>query len=777
MAKMTDPVRTAPPPVVRESSNEWTVETLITVLRRRRRLLLWPAGALLVLAALYCCAATRRWKATGVLQVQKDSPGSFGLETSVLGREDAGVSTDSLDYNITLQTEVSVLESDALAVEVIHSLHLEDTEDYFKPKSSAAGAPMKRLLFWRKPLEPLSVPIESAPNRRYAAAKIFAAHLKVKPVTGTRLIEVSYSDRDPERAAAVVNRLIEALSEFTFRQRLTSTMQGSSWLSGQMTDLRRQMEQLQSKATALQRDTGMFGDDSSRNVVLERLERLDQTLAEAEANRILKEAVDRVAASGDPELISSLSGNSSVGAVASVNNSLTLIQNLRAQESQLRAELAEDSVRYGSAYPKVAELEAQLAGVQRSIHEEAHRLGERAHTDYLIAAREETGARREFEDQKRAAGKLNDAAVAYGLAKQEANSSRDIYEGLLAKLKQAGVLEGLKASNITVVSLAGVPPTNIPSSPRVPLALAAGLGGGLLIGACLVLVRELTDDTVQSLETMESLLGMPLLAVLPAFAPERRQRWLSLPGGEGRRQITKGGPLGRLPALAQGSSSFAEGLRSLRTALLLARSGQPPQVVLVTSCLEAEGKTTVSLNLAVLLAQSGARVLLVDADLRKPTLWSYLGADGVAGLGYALASTEPPVPRYPVPDLPALQVVCGEEVPPFPSELLGSQRLKELLAGWRDSYDFVVLDSPPLLPVTDGVLLSQVSDATLLVARHGKTSRQALRRSAEALRRHHPHGAAIGAVLNAVPRSSADFYEYFGDPGQRYGEGGRARAS
>jgi uncharacterized protein involved in exopolysaccharide biosynthesis/Mrp family chromosome partitioning ATPase len=764
---------------------------------------------MLLLAACYCTLATRRYKATGDIQIQKEATGEFGLESGVMGRDDNSVSTDSLDYNITLQTAANILQSNALALVVIRDLKLEDTHDYFPQHADTSpgawvGSAIGKLFFWRKPLEPLSIPLDQAPNRRYKALKIFASHLKVEPVIGTRLIDISYSDPDPARSAAVVNRLIAELQEFTFQQRFTATLQGSSWLTGQLADLKRQMQDLQAKAIALQRDTGMFGNDSSRNTVLARLDSLNQTLAQAESNRILKEAIDRVAANGDPELISSLGGNSSIGAVPSMANSLTLVQSLRTQEAALRAELAEDSVRYGPSYPKLGELQAQLAGVDHSIQEEVHRLGERAHSDYLVAAREEAGARAAFEQQKVAAGKLNDSMLAYGLAKQEADSSRDIYENLLSKLKQTGVLQGLKASNITVVALAQVPPPDYPSSPRILLILAAAVSAGLLLGGALTIGVELTDNKVRSFEGMERTLNIPLIAVLPMIERAGRRKPGALSGaiaGAMRLLGRSAPPVGsvlpgspklppRLAALDQQPSTFAEGLRSLRTALLLSRSGRPPQVVLITSCLEGEGKTTLALNLAALLAQGGSRVLLVDADLRKPTLCNWfgssppaygrgaegeLGSDRFPGLGVALTRADPPAVRQPLDAMPNFAVLCGEEVPPFPSELLSSARMRSLLDGWKTEYDFIVLDSPPVLPVTDAVLLSQVSDATLLVARHGQTTRQALKRSAEALRKQHPGHAALGTVLNAVSRDSGDFYEYFGYQGGLYADAG-ARA-
>src|SRR3984885_3993128 len=289
--------------------DELTLGALAAVFKRRRAIFLYVLAGFLAAVTLYCLLATRRYQATGQVQIQKDSAGAFGLESSVMG-DAADSASDALDYNITLQTEANILNSDSLSLQVIKDLHLETTDDFYPPaKTGHSLGLFSWLFFWKKPVEPMTVPLDRAPNRRYVVLKIFASHLKVEPVTGTRLIDVSYSSPDPQLAADVVNHLIGALMDYTFQARFTATAQASNWLTTQLDDLRKQTQSLQAKAITLQRDTGMFGDDESHNVVLARLENLNEALAAAESNRILKEAVYRVASSGDPELISGLSGN------------------------------------------------------------------------------------------------------------------------------------------------------------------------------------------------------------------------------------------------------------------------------------------------------------------------------------------------------------------------------------------------------------------------------------------------------------------------------------
>lgn len=737
-----------------------TLGDVSAMLCRRARPVLCCVAAFLIVATVYCLAATRRYRATSVLQVQKESSGSFGLDAGVMG-EAADVASDSMDYNITLQTEAQILESDMLAIKVITGLGLESTRDYF-PQPARPRRSLLPVWLRRNALEPLSVPLDRAPNRRYAALKIFAGHLKVEPVTATRLIRVSYANPDPVLAARVVNALVAALTEYSFQARFAATAEASSWLAGQLSDLKKQTEALQARAVTLQRDTGLYGPDGSHNVVVARLDTLNTALSEAESLRIVKEATWHAAESGDPELIAGL--NSGVGPGGMTAASVSLLQTLRAQESALAAEIAEAQVRYGPHYPGLEELRGKLSGVRSSIEQEVTRTARRAHTEYLVAATAEKKARTALEEQKQLANALNDKAIAYGLARQEADGSRDLYEGMLSKLKQAGVLEGLRSTNITVVSPAEVPAPNHPASPNVPLYYAAALLAGLMCGVSYAVMLEMMDQNIRSVDDAEQLLGAPLLAVLPQANFGKPVRLTASGPTVGLRLVAalegKVALDGR-SAFAEARSPFVESLRSLRTGLLLSRSSAPPRVLLLTSSIQGEGKSTVSLNLAMVMARQGARVLLVEADLRCPVLHRLWPHHPGAGLSTALSCEDTSPEPLTLDAVPGLSVLLSGPVPPFPAELLGSERMRSLVARWRTEYDFILLDSPPVLPVTDGVLLAQMADAVVLIARHEYTARKVLLRTVQALKRDLPEPVVIGTVLNAVPHQG-EYYSYYG---------------
>ena len=325
------------------------------------------------------------------------------------------------------------------------------------------------------------------------------------------------------------------------------------------------------------------------------------------------------------------------------------------------------------------------------------------------------------------------------------------------------MIEGLRSSNIAVVEPGRAPAK--PSKPDVPIYLAAAAFLGLFIGACAALFLDVFDSKINSFEGVEQLLGVSLLGILPearkpGVFPIRLRRRLRSGESTGPQQakLWVNGPAG----------AFAESLQALRTRLLLSRSAAPPQVILVTSSASGEGKSTVSANLSTLLARSGKQVLLVQADMRSPSFIERLDDSQVYpnGLSVLLTDAKTELAASARRTAHGLNVLPAGPPPPFPAELLGSQRMFDLLGKWKRQYDFIVLDSPPLLPVTDASVLAHFADMTILVARPGVTSRTSLKRAYGLISE--DRQARIGVVLNAVDIKSAGYDEYYGYSGSKY---------
>ena len=741
-----------------------TLGDLRHIFRRRGRVALCCLAACFGLALAVCVFSTRRYQATGEIQVQKDSTDALGLDSMMGSAEGA---SDALDANITLQTQADLLESDTLALHVIDGLNLEANSD-FRPRFSVLGW-LLGILTPSGPSDPQHGGLEDSPRRRTHALKVFSSHLNVKVVSGTRLIEIRFLSSDPKLAAMVVNRLMEGLVEYNFQTRFTATNQASIWLAGQLSDLKKQAELLQGKVVELQRQSGVVslgvqdaqGRDQAYSVIVDRLQQATAILSQATSNRILKEAVYKIVASGDAELISGLSANGVASGSPTMSTSLGLIQSLRVQEGALQGQIAQDESKYGPAYPRLADARANLAGMDNAIREEIHRVAERSRNDYEIARREEQESQREFANKKREADRLNDKAIEFAIVRQEAEDSRGLYEDLLKRLREAGVLEGLRSSNITVVDPGRTP--SMPKQPNVPLYLGISIGAGLLLGACCALVADSIDDKIQTVDEIERELELVPLGILPHLGEPSWYRGPRHPAFSRARPQPAG--IEGLAIFAHPNSPYTEALRGLRTALLLAKSSAPPQLLLVTSSVAGEGKSILSANLSAVLAQGGKRVLLIDADLRKPSLSERLGIESRVGLSQYLTDEHVIEDIQEVTLIPKLHLLTSGPIPPYPAELLGSIRMIDALHRWRESYDFIVLDSPPVLLVTDPVLLASRADATLLVARYGVTNRLSLKRSHRTLRDQSTMDR-VGVVLNGVSHGSSFHYEYYGYSGK-----------
>ena len=752
-------------------NHEFTFADVFLVLRRRRSVVMMTTLACFIAAILLCIFMPRSYKATGQLQVSRQSADDLRLD-GLKGVADS--TTDALEENIALQTQANILQSDTLALRVIEKLDLEHAEDFI-PTFNPLGWLMNAISP-KVPQDTLGASLENSPLRRSRLLSIFHKHLQVTLVPGTQLVEINYRSRSPHIAADVVNQLMKGLGDYTFETRYKATVQASEWLNGQMDELKKQAEQSQASVVQLQREAGVYslggtdanGQNLSYSATLDRLQQSTQSLTQATANRILKGGIYRMVRDGDPESISSLAGSSLSGAQG-VNNAFTLLQNLRTQQATLETQVAADSSKYGDANPKLQDEKASLASITAAVHQEVKRIGERADSDYQAALITEKNMRDDYEHHRAAADQLNNKAVEYAIARQEATESRDLYDTLYQHLKEAGVIEGFRSSNLSIVDPARVP--GKPSRPNVPVYLALSLVGGVFLGGVGALFFDSIDGSIQSLSMIEQSLKTPLLGVIPfaEFAPPRRNG--SLITGEAKStpkqlSITPTGKIELATTVPEPSEAFYEALATLRTTLLLSRSAGPPKTILLTSAAEAEGKSTLSLYLAAALARNRSKVLLVEADLRCPTVARRLHLSETKGLSNLLSGDADVEVIRPFRNCPDLVVLPAGSPPPYPAVLLGSERMKELLDSWSKEYDFILIDSPSALAVTDAAVLTRLVDYTLLIARHAQSSRKSLERAYHTLRVDPSH--RIGVVLNGVRRGSAAYAEYFGYAGNKY---------
>jgi succinoglycan biosynthesis transport protein ExoP len=759
--RASDTVKTTQP------GSDLTIGAILAVLRQRRRIIVATTVAVFLLVALYCVTATPHYKSTAVIEVQRSSDDLLGLE-SLMASQPSEMG-DALNASLDLQTEVEILQSDTLALKVVNDLNLEKTKD-FQPHWSPIGAVLG-LFSSKGAADPSTASLEDSPRRRGSITRIFSSQLKVKTVAGTRLIEIDYTDSDPKIAAAVVNNLIHALVDYGFTTRNSATTQTSDWLGSQMSDLKKQAHDLQARVVALQRDAGVYslgedaqGRDQLYSSTLDQLQQATNALTAATSNRIMKGALYETIRNGDPDMISGLAGAGS-STSTSAQSSFTLLQNLRTQQATAAAQLAQDTSKFGADYPKLADERSNLSSLDKSVAAEVHRIGERAKNDYEAARGAEDNLLSLYNQRRGQAEKSNDRAIEYAIAKQEADNSRSLYEDLSKRLREAGVIEGLRSSNISVVSAAKV--SAKPSSPNPPLYLAGAIVLGLFLGVCAALYFDMTDDKIQSLSVVENSLGLELSSVLPSFGTSHSTSLFRLPGMR-RFAARQGDSTSPLIVLDEPTSPFAEALRRLRMSLLSSRGGPPPRVILVTSSVPGEGKTTIAGNLAVLLAQAGKSVLFVDGDLRQHQQSRFVDPSrgAVPGLSQLLSDPPQTMQANDVPRCAKLQMIPSGPATEYPTELLSSDRCRELINQWKASFDYVLIDSPSVLDVTDALILAQSADRTLLVARYGFTPNKSLDRAYHLLAS--GSDTAVSVIVSGVDRGSVSYADYFGYAGSTY---------
>ncbi|HTU34677.1 MAG TPA: polysaccharide biosynthesis tyrosine autokinase [Candidatus Acidoferrum sp.] len=677
------------------------------------------------------------YQASGSVEIDKETQNQMQLPNEMTDWDEY---MDTEDY---IETQTKILESETLALQTIRTLDLGHYPEF--------GGSGQATAFTGKSGE-----------QRPAILGAFLSRLAVKRVPDSRLIEVSFSAHDPQLAALVVNTHLQNFIEGNFRSKYDATTQASNWLSAELEELRMKVEKSENDRLAYERQNQIWQVDEKQNITTQKLSDLSNAVTVAQTELATKQALYQMATSADVDALPAIRDN-------------PLVQDLLRRKSDLAQQYTTALSQFGPNYPTVQHIASQQREVEQNLVAARKSAVESIKDDYETARDHVAILQQALDQQKAEANAMAEKLVNYQILEHDADANKQMYDGLLQKLKEADIAAGLRSSNIRIVDPALTPTT--PAGPAKGRDISLSLVIGLLGGIGLAFFREYLDNTVKSPDEIESLTGLPLLAVVP-----------SLPSSNGhhrrlvrfaRDAATRSEPTKiELLSYAQPKSQISEAFRGLRTSLLLSQAEHPPQVILVTSSLPREGKTTAAANLAVTLAQLGDRTLLLDSDLRKPGVRRALNLPPAneAGLSSYLAGVctldEVIVPHPAIKNLAAL--ITGP-VPPSPADLLSSHRMREGIAELRRRFKFIVIDSPPVMAATDAVILSAVTDGVLLVVRSGETPKEAFTRSRDVLAS--VKCRMLGVVLNAVNAGAPDYYYSYRYYPYAYGYGYGEEAS
>jgi len=692
-----------------------------------------------------------------------------------------GPANDPVYFN----TQLQILVSPGLMRRVVKTLDLEHNPNFFKGSSAQkrstwqtikqmggfgkdenAGAttkPADELQLRTTVAEVTSQDDRAEAKRLQPYVGAILAGLKVEPVKETRglyketrLIDISYTHTDPEVAAKVVNAIAETYVFNNLERKTETNTNTGDVLTKRIAELQQTIRADEERLVNYAKNNQILSLDASQNTVVERLGALNRQLGEAENARI--DAESRFNAAKDPNRPGAATALTEADQLKA-NESETKLADLRQKRAQLMVDATEEA-------PEVKEVDTQIAELDRQVKEirsrKSNTLLTNLETNYRQSFAREQALRKSFQQQRSETLTQNEAAINYRIIQQEIQTNKTLLDNLLQRSKENDVIMASKPNNISIIDYAIAPDGAIGPNRTRTVLMAMFLSLGLGIGFALFL--EYLDDTVHSTDEVERLLHLPALAVIPSAAASGRRRLLAPPGALQKRNGFNASDNAELLMNVDGRSPLAEAYRHLRTSVLLSTAGRAPRSLLITSSLPGEGKTTTAVNTAVSLSQTGASVVIIDADMRRPRLRSIFGLSERAGLSSILSSDMSDAEMLALvtkDDVSGLSVLTSGPIPPNPAELLGSDQMRRLMVTLQSEFAHVVVDSPPVTSFTDGVLIASIVDGVLLVVHGGKSSRHVVKRARQLLK---DVGAKIfGVVLNNVNLQSHDYYYY-----QRY---------
>lgn len=744
-------------------------------IRKRLWLVIGVAALLTTLSMVYVARKPDVYEAKSQVQVDLENNPAYAGKT-------APMIVSPVNDPAYFNTQLQILTSPGLLRRVVKTLDLDHNQAFLRPQGLQSHSTWKTILqmlglkgYDKSPSTPQTnvLPLTSAvapatSSDDLVEAKRLAPYvgallggLRVDPVREnragyykeTRLIDIDFQHGDPEIAAKIVNCVADTFVRSNLEKKNETNTSTSEFLSKRVAELQQQIRSDEEKLVNYAKNNQILSLDASQNTVVERLSGLNKQLLEAENERKLAEAEYNAAKA--PGAASALAESAK-----EIDLTESKLADLRQKRAQLLVEATEEA-------PEVKEIDQQIDVLQKHLADTRSRststLLTNLETKFRQAADREEALRKSFNQQKAETVTQNEAAINYHILEQEIATNKDLLNNLLQRSKENDVVLAGRPNNISVVDYAIVPDYPVgPSRMRsVMLAFVLALG----LGIALALLLEYLDDSVHSTDDVERVLRLPALAVIPAMGAFSASRRLLSSSTSLQKLNGNNGNNPELLINVNGRSALAEAYRQLRTSVLLSTAGRAPKTLLVTSSLPGEGKTTTAVNTAISLAQTGASVLIIDADMRRPRLRSIFHLAEREGLSSILSSEVRPeqmldaIQKDPVS---GLNVLTSGPIPPNPAELLGSEQMRKLLTVLSIPFTHIVIDSPPVSSFTDGVLIASIVDGVLLVVHGGKSSKAVVRRSRQML---FDVGAKlVGVVLNNVSVRSRDYYYYY----QRY---------
>jgi capsular exopolysaccharide synthesis family protein len=653
----------------------------------------------------------------------------------------------SVDIESYRETQYRVLQSRTLAEHVVDDLKLYRYPEFYKG----------RLLFGLIESDPDKIPMASDPgppdhsmNAYRNAVRHFIDNIDVSPVRRSNLVELSFYSENAELAARIANQLSSEYIDQNLQVKWDETLKASEWLSTQLVGLKAKLEKSDDALQSYARANSIIFVEEKQNLVNERLKQLQEAYTKAQAERFQRESLYTLVQAGRVQDLPGILDN-------------RLIQDLSVRLAELQRDYAQMTATVKPEYPKAIALKKQIDAIQASLDHQKKNLSQNIIDSYLSAVANEKYLAQALDAQKKEVNDIDEKSIQYNILKREVDTNKQLYEGLLTRMKEATVSAGLKASNVRIVDTAQVP--KAPVKPRVALNLALGIILGAAFGVGLAFLQEYLDNTLKTPDEVERLLRLPSLGLLPDYYPDGTGK-----GSDKKLATIKHGSDGAIAPAVQTGREAVEAYRSLRTSILL--SANPvPKMLLITSAVPSEGKTTITVNLGAMLASLGSKVVIVDCDMRKPSCHRSTGVENKPGFVQCLTGhVELADAILPVPGVPNLSVIPCGPIPPNPAEVLSSPVTPELFNKLRSQFEYVLVDSPPLLTVSDSRILSTLTDAVVLVTKAYGTPYDVVRRARELL--YHAGARILGVALNSIDVHKQGGYGYGDGYGYyRYGYG------